>query len=120
MRSGRNPYRPPSSSVSYQLLRTHNEADVSVIRLQIDNQQLLNGCCCCSSPTLYVGEHVHGLYALPSLVGQQSPALTLHKHAQRVLLIEGPNTTDSQTSLIIGESDLLLYHFFEMLTSPFV
>lgn len=55
--------------------------------------------CDCYSPTLYVGEHKHGLYALPTLIGQQSPALPLHP---RPMLIEGPNTTDALNAIILG------------------
>ena len=40
-----------------------------------------------SSPTLYIGEHSHGLYALPSLVDSSTPTIT-SKAGQ--LLLEGP------------------------------
>ncbi|XP_054285066.1 serine/threonine-protein kinase/endoribonuclease IRE1 [Macrosteles quadrilineatus] len=48
-------------------------------------------------PSLYVGEHRHGFYALPTLVGQHS---SLILPTQAVLLIEGPNTTDTPNSLL--------------------
>ena len=40
------------------------------------------------SATLYVGEHEHGLYAMPSLVDQQT--LTIAPAANGPLLLEGP------------------------------
>ena len=39
-------------------------------------------------PTLYVGEHQHGLYAMPSLVDRQT--LTIHPGKHSPLLLEGP------------------------------
>ncbi len=42
----------------------------------------------CFSPTLYVGEHEHGLYAMPSLVDQQT--LTIAPSSTGPLLLEGP------------------------------
>lgn len=44
-------------------------------------------------PTLYVGEHVHGLYAMPSLVDEQT--LTIFPTSNGPLLIEGPNGQDN-------------------------
>ncbi len=40
------------------------------------------------SPTLYVGEHDHGLYAMPSLVDEQT--LTIAPSSTGPLLLEGP------------------------------
>ena len=40
------------------------------------------------SPTLYVGEHDHGLYAMPSLVDEQT--LTISPNSNGPLLLEGP------------------------------
>lgn len=44
------------------------------------------------SPTLYVGEHVHGLYALPSLVDQN--VVTITNSLAGPLLLEGPGSPD--------------------------
>ena len=41
-------------------------------------------------PTLYVGEHLHGLYALPSLV--DANVMTIEGKNDGVLLLEGPRT----------------------------
>uniref|UniRef100_A0A1B6C1J1 non-specific serine/threonine protein kinase n=1 Tax=Clastoptera arizonana TaxID=38151 RepID=A0A1B6C1J1_9HEMI len=48
-------------------------------------------------PTLYVGEHLHGLYALPALIGHP-PELFY----ARVLLIEGPKPPLKNENVLIG------------------
>uniref|UniRef100_A0A1B6MTN9 non-specific serine/threonine protein kinase n=1 Tax=Graphocephala atropunctata TaxID=36148 RepID=A0A1B6MTN9_9HEMI len=53
-------------------------------------------------PTLYVGEHTHGLYALPTLVGRRAPCLSLPTQPLPVLLIEGPNTTEVENAFLLG------------------
>lgn len=40
-------------------------------------------------PTLYIGEHVHGLYALPTFVDQNTVTITTSNSG--LLLLEGPN-----------------------------
>lgn len=45
------------------------------------------------SPTLYVGEHLHGLYALPSLVDQNT--VTIGPAQTEMLLLEGPSQLQS-------------------------
>ncbi|XP_046660602.1 serine/threonine-protein kinase/endoribonuclease IRE1 [Homalodisca vitripennis] len=52
-------------------------------------------------PTLYVGEHTYGLYALPTLVGQRVPGLLTTQPAP-VLLIEGPNATEVGNAFLLG------------------
>lgn len=42
-----------------------------------------------NSPTLYIGEHHHGLYALPSLVDQN--VVTISASNSGPLLLEGPD-----------------------------
>ena len=42
-----------------------------------------------NSPTLYVGEHRHGLYALPSFVDQNT--VTIGPAQTGILLLEGPS-----------------------------
>jgi len=44
------------------------------------------------SPTLYVGEHDHGLYAMPSLVDEET--LTIAPSSTGPLLLEGPQNID--------------------------
>ncbi|KAL1497233.1 hypothetical protein ABEB36_008228 [Hypothenemus hampei] len=44
-------------------------------------------------PTLYIGEHLHGLYALPSFVDQN--VVTITSSDEGPLLLEGPNSPDS-------------------------
>ena len=44
------------------------------------------------SPTLYVGEHQHGLYAMPSLVDKQT--LTITPRRSGPSLLEGPKDYD--------------------------
>ena len=46
--------------------------------------------CLFDRPTLYVGEHLHGLYALPSLV--DANVMTIEGKNDGVLLLEGPRT----------------------------
>ncbi|XP_075231687.1 serine/threonine-protein kinase/endoribonuclease IRE1-like [Lycorma delicatula] len=57
-------------------------------------------------PTLYIGEHRHGLYALPSLVGGETAMLSLTKES-RHLLLEGPSSDINDTNEIV----LLLGHY---------
>lgn len=45
-----------------------------------------------SSPTLYIGEHLHGLYALPSFVDQNMVKITASEAGP--LLLEGPEAPD--------------------------
>lgn len=45
------------------------------------------------SPTLYIGEHLHGLYALPSLVDQNLVKITISEVGP--LLLEGPESSES-------------------------
>lgn len=52
------------------------------------------------SPTLFVGEHQHGLYALPSLVGGEKMALSLTKES-KYLLLEGPHSDLNDTDEIV-------------------
>lgn len=47
-----------------------------------------------SSPTLYVGEHNHGLYALSSLVDKNT--ITISTGHTQPLLIEGPSETEAK------------------------
>lgn len=47
------------------------------------------------SPTLYVGEHDHGLFAMPSLVDEQT--LTISPSSTGPLLLEGPQSEDYST-----------------------
>lgn len=46
-----------------------------------------------NSPTLYVGEHRHGLYALPSFVDQNT--VTIGPAQTGILLLEGPSHLQS-------------------------
>lgn len=46
-----------------------------------------------SSPTLYVGEHLYGLYALPSLVDQNVVTITASQDGP--LLLSGPHAPSS-------------------------
>lgn len=46
----------------------------------------------CCSPTLYIGEHPHGLYALPSLVDQN--LVTINPSLPGLLLLEGPGADE--------------------------
>jgi hypothetical protein len=46
-----------------------------------------------NSPTLYVGEHLHGLYALPSFVDQNT--VTIGPAQTGILLLEGPSHLQS-------------------------
>ncbi|RZF48446.1 hypothetical protein LSTR_LSTR007931 [Laodelphax striatellus] len=50
------------------------------------------------SPTLYIGEHRHGLYALPSLVGSMATIGVLSEASGRHLLIDGPQYNQSDSS----------------------
>ena len=50
------------------------------------------------SPTLYVGEHQHGLYAMPSLVDKQT--LTITPRRSGPLLLEGPKDYDVSKKLV--------------------
>lgn len=50
------------------------------------------------SPTLYVGEHSYGLYAIPALVSH--PAELTHA---RVLLIEGPKSPIHSGNVLVGK-----------------
>lgn len=45
------------------------------------------------SPTLFIGEHSHGLYALPSLVDSSTPTI-VSKSGK--LLLEGPIASEMQ------------------------
>ncbi|KAL1117288.1 hypothetical protein AAG570_004614 [Ranatra chinensis] len=56
--------------------------------------------CSCCSLTLYIGEHKHGLYALPSFAGRDLPLLPLDNRPPR-LLIEGPNSTGTENQIIL-------------------
>ena len=55
-----------------------------------------------SSPTLYVGEHEHGLFAMPSLV-DRSQTLTISAATSRLRLIEGPKGSDEDTAAQASE-----------------
>jgi serine/threonine-protein kinase/endoribonuclease IRE1 len=46
-----------------------------------------------NSPTLYIGEHLHGLYALPSLADQNT--VTIGPAQTSTLLLEGPSNLQS-------------------------
>lgn len=45
------------------------------------------------SPSLYIGEHSHGLFALPSLVDSSTPTIS---NKVGSLLLEGPLTSQLQ------------------------
>lgn len=53
----------------------------------------------CCSPTLYIGEYLHGLYALPSLADQNTAAIALAERGP--LLLEGP--VDGERAPAIAE-----------------
>jgi len=50
-------------------------------------------------PTLYVGEHEHGLFAVPSLVDEQTMMISPAKNGH--LLLEGPRNVDVPTEIDI-------------------
>ncbi len=50
-----------------------------------------------SSKTLYVGEHEHGLYAMPSLVDEET--LTIAPSSTGPLLLEGPQNFQMPTEI---------------------
>ena len=50
-------------------------------------------------PTLYVGEHEHGLFAVPSLVDEQTMMISPAKNGH--LLIEGPRNADAAPEIDI-------------------
>ena len=58
------------------------------------------------SPTLYVGEHQHGLYAMPSLVDKQT--LTITPRRSGPLLLEGPKDYD------VSKNDVLMLKIFNV------
>lgn len=70
------------------------------------------------SPTLYVGEHVHGIYALPSLIHSETAMI---KKYPKAFLIEGPdnkfenNEVMSKNIKHIGSTNLKDYRNFILL-----
>ena len=60
------------------------------------------------SPTLYVGEHQHGLYAMPSLVDKQT--LTITPRRSGPLLLEGPKDYDVSLEYTCYKFSNYYYH----------
>ncbi len=63
------------------------------------------------SQTLYVGEHEHGLYAMPSLVDEQT--LTISPTTNGPLLLEGPQNFQVPTEINLVR---YLQNFFQVPT----
>lgn len=57
------------------------------------NSHIFHGYSMCFSPTLYIGEHVHGLYATRSLVDQNVVTITASDAGP--LLLGGPHAPES-------------------------
>lgn len=55
------------------------------------------------SATLYVGEHEHGLYAMPSLVDEET--LTISPASNGPLLLEGPQNFENSEITLSGITD---------------
>ncbi len=62
------------------------------------------------SQTLYVGEHEHGLYAMPSLVDEQT--LTISPTTNGPLLLEGPQNFQVPTEINLVRYSQNVFFFF--------
>lgn len=82
-------------------------------KVNLDNSILITHCCCCCcccfsltnySQSLYVGEHVHGLYALPALVDKSTKTISADPP---VKLIEGPRISNEDHQNLVYLNTLL-------------
>lgn len=79
-------------------------------KVNLDNSVSISYCCCCCccptnfSQSLYVGEHVHGLYALPALVDRSTKTISSETP---VKLIDGPSATNEVNQNLVHLNQLL-------------
>lgn len=81
-------------------------------KVNLDNSISITYCCCCCcchystnySQSLYVGEHIHGLYALPALVDKSTKTISAEPP---VKLIDGPRSTGAVNQNLVYLNTLL-------------
>lgn len=78
--------------------------------MNLDNSISITYCCCCCccltncSQSLYVGEHIHGLYALPALVDKSTKTISADPP---VKLIDGPRSSHEINQNLVYLNTLL-------------
>lgn len=79
-------------------------------KVNLDNSISITYCCCCCccftnySQSLYVGEHIHGLYALPALVDKSTKTISADPP---VKLIDGPRPSSETNQNLVYLNTLL-------------
>lgn len=79
-------------------------------KVNLDNSISITYCCCCCccstnySQSLYVGEHIHGLYALPALVDKSTKTISADPP---IKLIDGPHASNENNQNLVYLNTLL-------------